>query len=251
MTATEPQQKTSANGHELRCRCNECENSIVEQFKPFDWMSWDKRFVNETKTCECGRKVWGRGRGGFIVWTCWSCNARRGKVVKVINGGEDKVFGFATNEDGKTVYFHLTRQTLIQPVDGSDHPEMFDMSGTPVVPHQGDVILFAELKGAKGPKALWWAFESEYTQAKAVIAARVFYRLRWRQGREKLSKLTEAPVMQTLWQGKNLGELRQQHGHRRLFTEMYEAVYFEKLVQAADPADPDSRDVWEKCEDPR
>ncbi len=248
MTTTEMPQKTSANGHELRCRCKECEDSIVEQFKPFDWMSWDKRFANETKTCECGRKVWGRGRGGFIIWSCWSCNARRGRVIKVVNGGEDKVFGFAENQDGKIVYFHLTRQTLIQPVDGSDHPEMYDMSGTPVVPQPNEAIMFVELQGQKGPKALWWAFESEYIQAQAAIAARITYRLRWRQGRKKLSKLTDAPVMHTLWEGQNLSELRAVQGQRRVFDDMYEGVAFEKLVKSQDP---ESCDTWEPCDDPR
>jgi hypothetical protein len=245
MQTTETQQKTSANGHELRCRCEECKTSIVEQFKPFKCMAWDKRFVNATETCECGRQVWGRGRGGFIVWSCWSCNAKRGRVVKVIDGGEDKIFGFAINEEGQTVYFHLTRQTTIQPVDGSDYPEMYDMAGTPVVPRTDDVILYAELRGAKGPKALWWAFESEYTYAKEVIANRKTYRLRWRQGREKVSKLMEAPVMNTLWEGMDLFELRKNHGKRVLFSEMYEAVYFEELKVV------DGVPTWELCEDPR
>lgn len=242
-------QATQIERHEARCHCEECSQSIREQFNPFEMVAWSKKFANKSEPCpKCKRVIWGRGRGGYLIWACWSCNAKHAVVDKVIHGVQDRVFGFATNTEKQTVYFHLTRQTIILAMDDSEFPEMYDNSGSAIVPQKGDKIMYHELQGEKGLKALWWAFSGEFDAAIETIQARKTYRLMHRRGRKKLSRLDEMPQIIKVWEGRNLTELREKHGWRKLVEDTYEEVWFEELTAinlAGDDTD------WTPCEDPR
>lgn len=219
--------------HDRRCTCQTCHAEIERIFKPFNIVPWRTRIFNTTQSCpNCRRDIYGQGRGGYMVWSCWFCNMQEAKIFKIIDGGDANQFGFAAKAtDGKSVYFHLSKRAEIIAIDGKPFPELFATTEIQIPTLETD-ILYQELVSEKGLKALWWAYKINYAQALESIKNRKTYRLMWRQGRIKLGKLDGAePVYHQVWIGDNLSELQEHYqGTHYLYLEQYDAWYFEEAI---------------------
>lgn len=164
----------------------------------------------------------------------------RGAVV-YFNGGEGKHFGFIL-PDGRedTVFFHNTRQKKYE-CDGSPEPKLKDHWTDAAI--KGERVCFVEEKSAKGLRAKWWLKESTYTDALLQYSRLTTYRLQQRIGLKALSRLQPKPEMKTLWEGKNLAELRVRYSKAMYILSDGEtmAMFFQVLEDGD----------WVNCDDPR
>lgn len=240
--------------HHRYCRCEACENLVVSQFSPFHHQPRTGKFENTCKKCcRCKRPVWGRPRGSFIVWTCWSCIAKTATVTNVVNitgipDKEDQTFGFAEKEDRTAIYFHLSKQVIIF-FNGSDYPQITERIPTILVPLCGEEIVYQEIRGERGPKALWWGFKEEFDAVMKLIAERPLYRFRVRDGRVPLSRLERGAdgfaKYRTIWEGKNIDDLKKTHHVETFptFERETSARYFEMFDEQTQE--------WIGADDPR
>jgi hypothetical protein len=147
----------------------------------------------ETKTC-------------FEALDCWSADTIWSGVIVYFNGSNGKHFGFILpDEQEDTVFFHNTRQKKYV-CDGGPEPKLKDWWTDEAV--KGERVCFVEEKSPKGLRAKWWVKESTYIEALEDCSRLKTYRLRQRIGMKSLSRLQPKPEVRTLWEGKDLSELR-------------------------------------------
>ncbi len=230
---------------EKYCRCDKCAELIKNQFAAFQLCNYSKKHLNKIEPCPaCSHPIAGQARGGFVIWSCWRCNMKLGSIMKVVTGSTpEKNYGFMEREDGTQVYFHLNRSVNVI-FNWSDYPVISDIIEEPECsPQVGDVLIYQEFRGAKGPKALWWAYETQYTMVKKAIKDRFSYRLVRRDGRKQLSSLQPKPTYHCLWEGKDLNELRKVANYIECGEYDTMAVFFAYF-------DVKEND-WFECDDPR
>jgi cold shock CspA family protein len=153
----------------------------------------------------------------------------------------DRCYGFITADDGRSVFFHQTRQQMFV-CKGEDEPTLKSCWQEP--PVEGEAVVFAVEETPKGLRAIWWAKENLYWEAKRECENRPTYRLRERRGELPKSRLQPRPEYRTLWEGRNITELRskyKQTWHPVQESGMF-ATYFEKLNVMGQ---------WEPADDPR
>ena len=190
------------------------------------------------------RPVQGQGRKGFLIWNCWECSAKRATVTAVLDKN-DRDYGFATRDgDGATVYFHFSRLRVVQ-CNGGDYLLLLDPEEELPVPEIGDRIIYHEMPGEKTMKALWWAFEKKYNTELLELEDRPIIRFVYRDGKMPISRLHEKPKFRTVWEGKNLEELR-----LRFDANIYPVTEKGHMAKYFEVYNPDSEE-WDNIEDPR
>lgn len=233
--------RKNENEHDWNCTCDECAILIKKRYDCFDVLIHDGATWNQKKRCpKCNCVIWPRRIGPWRVWGCWRCHFDQG-CVTMFKDEPDKMYGFALAQN-KTVYFHGATQMEVI-CDGGDYlrlrkPEQLTS------PKENDNIIFQYISTEKGHKATWWAFWSQYSDAKQVLDNRPRYRLRKRIGHEKLSALSADPSFTNVWEGMNLCDLRYRFplATNPVFDDGSEAIYFEMER-------PDGS--WVPCIDPR
>lgn len=154
-------------------------------------------------------------------------------------------FGFIQVPDNpRTVFFHNSQQRsfycdldshIYNNGDPKDEPKIGD-----------DVIVISIEEAAKGPKARLWAKAETKRQAEELQALMHKYRLRLREGYEPTSRFDPKPKYKTIWEGKNLLELRYKTHGLKIEGGGQFSYFFEVLTH-----DEDGTERWEHCGDPR
>ncbi len=159
----------------------------------------------------------------------------------------------------RTIFFHNSRQrTFYCGLDAV----VYDDGGWEREPVKGDKVIILELgKAKKGPKATRWALAETKEKAEELLALLPVYRLRHRCGREKVSRLDPTPTLRTIWEGKDLLDLKKASKHIRVERDEHDFYFFETLVREPvvsvleTPEGPKEvttyQDSWEQCGDPR
>ncbi len=149
-------------------------------------------------------------------------------------------FGFIeVKGEERTIFFHNSKQrSFYCGLDAQIHCD----AGWDREPVKGDkVIILGVTQAKKGPKADEWALEETKEAAEKVLALVPIYRLRHRNGPEKVSRLDTTPTFRTIWEGKDLLDLMNCSKHIRVERDEYSYYYFETL----------NGESWEHCSDPR
>lgn len=168
-------------------------------------------------------------------------------------------FGFIEAGLDRTVFFHQSRQRSFYV--GLD-AVIYDDGGWEREPVKGEKVIILELgKAKKGPKAILWSLLESKEKAEELLALIPVYRLRNRSGREKVSRLDPTPSLTTVWEGKDLLDLKRVSNHIRIERDEHDYYYFETLsrepvVSVLETAEGSKevttyQDVWERCGDPR
>ena len=241
VNVNQKQQYQNPSGHELNCACDECAGNIKRLFQAFfvDTTPYEKALPCP----ECRRPVRHTKRSQWYVYGCW-CYAWEQAMITVVRDDPMKMFGFA-EAPNKNIFFHFNQFKHVV-FTGGDWLELRPIvDGQVIIPEVEACIIYQEITGPKGPKALWWSFFDEYQRAKAELDNRPLYRFVERQGREAMSRLHEKPKRRIYWEGKNLVELR--YRFSMLSSPVYDighrAMYFECFDVALDE--------WVRCDDPR
>lgn len=167
--------------------------------------------------------------------------------VKLFNA--EKGFGFIKYVDPDTnesqdVFFH---QAFINSCnsDGSDEP--YYLRAYPKFPTVGQTVLFESNVGPKGPRCSRLVYPEEYEKAMLEIEWRQTYRVRSRTGAVNTSKLArpDSCKVETLWEGKNLAELRMNFPqknfpivddvHKAFWIEILKGENWERVNEGFDP----------------
>ena len=103
-------------------------------------------------------------------------------TVKFFDSRDNKRFGFIRKENGQEVFFHLNDFGPLSLDNATGDIEFGRNGAASRMPSKGDVLVFSEAPGRKGPKASPWAFVDQYEPLKKrsdriVSANSVVYRV--------------------------------------------------------------------------
>ncbi len=154
-------------------------------------------------------------------------------------------FGFIKSpECPQTIFFHNSQQRsfycdldarIYNNGDCRDEPKVDD-----------EVVVIAVEQMAKGPKARLWAKLKSKQEAEELQSLMHTYRLRLREGYEPTSRFDPKPKYKTVWQGKNLLDLRHKTFGIKVEGNGQFSYFFEYLEGVEDGIER-----WEHCGDPR
>lgn len=157
-------------------------------------------------------------------------------------------YGFiAIPDNPQTIFFHNSQQRsfycdldarIYSNGDWKEEPKIGD-----------EVIVIATEQMVKGPKAKFWAKAETKRQAEELQALMHTYRLRLRDGYEPTSRFDPKPKFKTVWQGKNLLDLRHKTYGIKVEGSGQYSYFFEYLIIEEVDGQPTER--WEHCGDPR
>ena len=157
-------------------------------------------------------------------------------------------FGFIQVPDmPRTVFFHNSQQrSFYCDLDA----KIYHNGDWETEPKKGDAVIIIGIDDMpKGPKAKVWAKAETKVKAEELQKMMHTYRLRLREGYEQTSRFDAKPKFTTIWEGKNLLELK--HKTKGIFIEgggQY-SYFFEYLI--IEEVDGERVERWEHCGDPR
>ncbi len=148
-------------------------------------------------------------------------------------------FGFIKTPD-KNVFFHNGQQrSFYCDLDA----RIYNNGDWKEEPKKGDeVIIIAVEQMPKGPQARLWAKLESKRQAEELQALMHTYRLRLREGYEPTSRFDPKPKYKTVWEGKDLLDLRHKTYGIKIEGVGQFSYFFEYLLEDG---------TWEHCGDPR
>jgi hypothetical protein len=154
-------------------------------------------------------------------------------------------FGFIKSPDNpQTIFFHNSQQRSFYCDLDNRIYHNGDSVGEPQI---GDEVIVISIETmTKGPKARLWAKAETKRQAEELQSMMYTYRLRLREGYEPSNRFDPKPKYKTVWEGKNLLELRQKTFGIKTEGGGQFSYFFEYLTVAED-----GTEQWEHCGDPR
>lgn len=158
-------------------------------------------------------------------------------------------FGFIRVPDNpRTIFFHNSQQRSFY-CDLDAH--IYDNGDWKEEPKEGDNVIIIDIEEmAKGPKARLWAKAQSKIEAEELQALMHTYRLRLREGYEPSNRFDPKPKYKTVWQGKNLLELRHKTYGIKIEGSGQYSYFFEYLTIEEDETG-ELVEKWEHCGDPR
>jgi len=157
-------------------------------------------------------------------------------------------FGFIQSpESPRNIFFHNSQQRefycdldarIYHNGDWQEEPKVGD-----------EVIVIAIEEMAKGPKARLWAKAETKRKAEELQGLMHTYRLQVREGYEPTSRFDPKPKYKTVWQGKNLLDLRHKTYGIKIEGPGQFSYFFEYLV--VEEVNGERIERWEHCGDPR
>ncbi len=153
-------------------------------------------------------------------------------------------FGFIKiPDDPRTIFFHNSQQrSFYCDLDN----RVYNNGAWKEEPQVGDEVIVISIEEmAKGPKARLWAKAETKRQAEELQQLMHTYRLRLREGYEPSSRFDPKPKYKTVWEGKNLLDLRHKTFGIKIEGSGQFSYFFEYLILE------DGVERWEHCGDPR